>query len=119
MLFEQTIIIPPRPHLAHWMKETNSEGKAHRGGPNELSEWACRKALCNFPVGSEQSFGKLLDRACAIQRQLYLLQLHDEGLVDLVWFEEEQVFIWPITERGRAADIERHVQLSGFFLRDR
>ena len=60
---DELITIPAHPHLAEWMKETNIMGKAFRGELGEISEWAARKALWDWPVGTQVTLQELTDRA--------------------------------------------------------
>jgi hypothetical protein len=67
----------------------------------EISEWAARMALRDFPVGSEQSLEELSERALSIQLQLVLSKLVDCGLVNMEWNEESEDFTYGLTEDGK------------------
>ena len=77
---DELIKIPAHPHLAEWMKETNIMGKAFRGELGEISEWAARKALWDWPVGTQVTLQELTDRAHRIQMGLTLNSMVDKGL---------------------------------------
>ena len=98
---DETIRIPDHPPLAEWMKETNIEGKAFRGEHGEISEWAARKALWDWPVGCQVTLEELSERALSIQMGLTLNSMVDQGLVDMEWSEEHGEMIFSLTPGGK------------------
>ena len=98
---DETIRIPDHPHLAEWMKETNIEGKAFRGELGEISEWAARKALWDWPVGTQVTLEELTDRAHRIQMGLTLNSMVDQGLCDMEWSEEHGEMVFSLTLNGK------------------
>jgi hypothetical protein len=83
------------------MKETNIEGKAFRGELGEISEWAARKALWDWPVGTQVTLQELTDRAHNIQMGLTLNSMVDLGLVDMEWSEEHGEMMFSLTPGGK------------------
>jgi hypothetical protein len=98
---DELVTIPAHPHLAEWMKETNIEGKAFRGELGEISEWAARKALWDWPVGTQVTLQELTDRAHNIQMGLTLNSMVDQGLVDMEWSEEHGEMVYSLTPGGK------------------
>ncbi len=98
---DEILTIPDHPHLAEWMKETNIEGKAFRGELGEISEWAARKALWDWPVGTQVTLQELTDRAHNIQMGLTLNSMVDQGLVDMEWSEEHGEMMFSLTPGGK------------------
>ena len=98
---DETVRIPDHPHLAEWMKETNIEGKAFRGELGEISEWAARKALWDWPVGCQVTLEELTDRAHNIQMGLALNSMVDKGLMDMEWSEEHGEMVFSLTPGGK------------------
>ena len=98
---DETGRIPDHPHLAEWMKETNIEGKAFRGELGEISEWAARKALWDWPVGCQVTLEELTDRAHNIQMGLALNSMVDKGLMDMEWSEEHGEMVFSLTPGGK------------------
>jgi len=98
---DELVTIPDHPHLAEWMKETNIEGKAFRGELGEISEWAARKALWDWPVGTQVTLQELTDRAHNIQMGLTLNSMVDQGLVDMEWSEEHGEMMFSLTPGGK------------------
>ena len=49
----ETIIIPTHPPVCEDMKLYNIQDQPMTGELGEISEWAARKALWDYPVGSE------------------------------------------------------------------
>jgi hypothetical protein len=98
---DELIKIPAHPHLAEWMKETNIMGKAFRGELGEISEWAARKALWDWPLGTEVTLQELTDRALDIQMGLTLNSMVDQGLVDMEWSEEHGEMMFSLTPGGK------------------
>ena len=98
---DELVTIPDHPHLAEWMKETNIMGKAFRGELGEISEWAARKALWDWPVGTQVTLQELTDRAHNIQMGLTLNSMVDQGLVDMEWSEEHGEMIFSLTPGGK------------------
>ena len=98
---DEILTIPDHPHLAEWMKETNIEGKAFRGELGEISEWAARKALWDWPVGTQVTLQELTDRAHRIQMGLTLNSMVDKGLMDMEWSEEHGEMMFSLTPGGK------------------
>ena len=98
----ETFIIPCHPPVTEEMKLYNIEDEPMTGQLGELSEWAARKALWDYPVGSEQSLEEVTDRAMNIQFQLVLSKMVDLGLVNMEWNEESEDFTYGLTEDGKA-----------------
>ena len=98
---DEIVRIPDHPHLAEWMKETNIEGKAFRGELGEISEWAARKALWDWPVGCQVTLEELTDRAHNIQMGLALNSMVDKGLMDMEWSEEHGEMVFSLTPGGK------------------
>ena len=98
---DEVVRIPDHPHLAEWMKETNIEGKAFRGELGEISEWAARKALWDWPVGCQVTLEELTDRAHNIQMGLALNSMVDKGLMDMEWSEEHGEMVFSLTPGGK------------------
>ena len=97
----ETIIIPNHPPVCEDMKLYSIEEKPMTGTLGEISEWAARKALWDFPVGSEQLLEQVTDRALNIQFQLVLSKMVDLGLVNMEWNEEQEDFTYGLTEDGK------------------
>ena len=83
------------------MKLYNIEDQPMQGHLGEISEWAARKALWDFPVGSEQTLEAVSNRALNIQLGLALSSMHDQGLVNMEWSEEEGEMVWSLTPGGK------------------
>ncbi len=83
------------------MKLYNIQDQPMTGELGEISEWAARKALWDFPVGSEQTLEAVTERAMSIQFQLVLSSMHDQGLVDMEWSEEHGEFTYSLTPGGK------------------
>jgi len=98
---DEVVRIPDHPHLAEWMKETNIAGKAFRGELGEISEWAARKALWDWPVGTQVTLQELTDRAHRIQMGLTLNSMVDKGLMDMEWSEEHGEMMFSLTPGGK------------------
>ena len=101
MYNDEILIIPERPPLCEEMKLYNIQEQPMQGELGEISEWAARKALWDYPVGSEQSLEEVTERALSIQFQLVLSKMHDQGLVDMEWSEEHGEFMWSLTPGGK------------------
>jgi len=97
----EMITIPDHPPVREEMKLYNIQGQQMTGMIGEISEWAARMALRDFPVGSEQSLEELSERALSIQLQLVLSKLVDCGLVNMEWNEESEDFTYGLTEDGK------------------
>ena len=98
---DEIVTIPHHPPLAEWMKETNIAGKAFRGELGEISEWAARKALWDWPVGTQVTLEELTDRAHRIQMGLTLNDMVDKGLMDMEWSEEHGEMMFSLTPGGK------------------
>ena len=97
----EMITIPAHPPVCEDMKLYNILGQPYTGQLGEISEWAARKALWDYPVGSEQSLSEVTDRAMNIQFQLVLSSMVDQGLVNMEWSEEGEDFTYGLTEGGK------------------
>ena len=97
----ETFPIPCHPPVCEEMKLYNIEDQPMSGELAEISEWAARMALRDYPVGSEQSYSEVTDRAMNIQFQLVLSKMVDNGLVNMEWDEEEEEFTYGLTEDGK------------------
>ena len=98
---DEILTIPDHPHLAEWMKETNIAGKAFRGELGEISEWAARKALWDWPVGTQVTLQELSERTLNIQLGLTLNSMVDKGLLDMEWCEEHGEMSYSLTPGGK------------------
>jgi hypothetical protein len=96
-----TFIIPAHPPVCEDMKTYNIEEKPMSGELGEISEWAARMALRDYPIGSEQTYDELTDRALNIQFQLVLSKMHDKGLVNMEWCPEHGEFTYSLTAGGK------------------
>jgi len=97
----EMITIPDHPPVREEMKLYNIQGQQMTGMIGEISEWAARMALRDFPVGSEQSLEELSERALSIQLQLVLSKMVDLGLVNMEWCPEHGDFSYGLTEDGK------------------
>ena len=88
------ITIPDHPPVSDEMKEINIEGQPYQGLVGELSEWAARMAIRDFPVGSEQLLSEVTERAGSFQVDLALSKLVDEGVMTMSWCDEKEDFIF-------------------------
>jgi len=88
------ITIPDHPPVSEEMKEINIEGQPYQGLVGELSEWAARMAIRDFPVGSEQLLSEVTERAGSFQVDLALSKLVDEGVMTMSWCDEKEDFIF-------------------------
>ena len=96
-----TVIIPAHPPVCEEMKNYNIQDQPMTGTLGEISEWAARMALRDFPVGSEQTLHDVSDRALDIQFQLVLSKMVDKGLVNMEWCEEHGEFTYSLTPGGK------------------
>ena len=97
----EMITIPVHPPVTNEMKRYNIEGKPYNGMMGELSEWAARMALRDFPVGSEQLLSEVVERAQQHQLDLVLLQMVDNGLLDMSWDDEKEDITFGLTPGGK------------------
>ena len=97
----ETLIIPCHPPVCEDMKNYNIQDQPMQGELGEISEWAARKALWDYPVGSEQSLEEVTERALNIQFQLVLSKMVDQGLVNMEWDPEHGDFTYGLTEEGK------------------
>ena len=86
------ITIPAHPPVSEEMKKWNIQGQPYTGQLGEISEWAARMALRDFPEGSEQLLSEVTERAGAFQIDLTLSQLVDEGVMTMSWCDEREDF---------------------------
>ena len=86
------ITIPDHPPVSEEMKKWNIQGQPYTGQLGELSEWAARMALRDFPEGSQQLLSEVTERAGAFQIDLTLSQLVDEGVMTMSWCDEREDF---------------------------
>jgi len=96
-----TITIPAHPPVCEDMKNYNIQDQPMTGTLGEISEWAARMALRDYPIGSEQSLEEVSERALSIQLQLVLSHMYDLGLVDMEWCEEHGEFTYSLTAGGK------------------
>jgi len=97
----EILIIPVHPPVCEDMKLYNIQDQPMTGELGEISEWAARKALWDFPVGSKQTLEAVTDRALNIQFQLVLSKMVDSGLVNMEWCPEHGDFTYGLTEDGK------------------
>ena len=95
------ITIPVHPPVTDEMKRINIEGKPYKGMIGELSEWAARMALRDFPVGSDQLLEEVVEAAQKHQMDIVLLQMVDNGLLDMSWDDEKEDFTFGLTPGGK------------------
>ena len=100
-MYPETLIIPVHPPVCEDMKLYNIQEQPMTGELGEISEWAARKALWDYPVGSEQSLEEVSERALNIQFQLVLSKMVDNGLVNMEWDPEMGDFTYGLTEEGK------------------
>tara|TARA_R110000751_G_scaffold300622_1_gene412457 strand:+ start:151 stop:480 length:330 start_codon:yes stop_codon:yes gene_type:complete len=96
-----TVIIPAHPPVCEEMKNYNIQDQPMTGTLGEISEWAARMALRDYPIGSEQSLEEVSERALSIQLQLVLSKMVDSGLVNMEWCPEHGDFSYGLTEDGK------------------
>ena len=97
----ETFIIPVHPPVCEDMKNFNIEEEPMKHELGEISEWAARMALRDYPVGSEQLIGEVTDRALSIQFHLVLSSMVDKGLVDMEWDTEQEDIVYSLTPGGK------------------
>ena len=97
----ETILIPVHPPICEEMKLYSIEEKPMTGRVGEISEWAARKALWDYPEGSEQSLEEVTLRAHNIQIGIALNHMVDQGLVDMEWCEEHGEMMFSLTLGGK------------------
>ena len=95
------ITIPDHPPVVEEMKNWNIQGEPYTGQLGEISEWAARMALRDFPEGSEQLLSEVTERAGSLQLDLALSKLGDDGLMTMSWCDETEEFTFGLTEEGR------------------
>ena len=95
------ITIPDHPHVVEEMKNWNIQGEPYTGQLGEISEWAARMALRDFPEGAEQLLSEVTERAGSFQLDLALSKLVDDGLMTMSWCDETEQFTFGLTEEGR------------------
>ena len=100
-MYPETFIIPAHPPVCEDMKNFNIQDQPMQGELGEISEWAARKALWDYPVGSEQSLEEVTNRAHNIQMQLVLSKMVDLGLVNMEWCPEHGDFTYGLTQEGK------------------
>ena len=93
--------IPCHPPITDEMKAYNIEGQPYQGMLGEISEWAARMALRDFPEGSEQLLSEVTERAGSHQIDLTLSDLIDEGIMQMSWCDEDEEFKFSLTEGGK------------------
>ena len=86
------ITIPAHPPVTDEMKKWNIQGQPYTGQLGEISEWAARMALRDFPEGSEQLLSEVTERAGSLQLDLALSKLVDDGLMTMSWCDEREDF---------------------------
>jgi hypothetical protein len=100
-MIPETILIPDHPPVCDDMKDWNILGKPYTGQLGEISEWAARKALWDYPVGTHQDLGEVTQRAQEIQMGLTLNSMVDNGLLDMEWSEEHGEMMFSLTPGGK------------------
>ena len=95
------ITIPAHPPVSEEMKKINIEGQPYTCQLGEISEWAARMALRDFPEGSEQLLSEVTERAGSHQIDLTLSDLIDEGIMQMSWCDEDEEFKFSLTEGGK------------------
>ena len=95
------ITSPAHPPVTDEMKKWNIEGQPYTGQLGELSEWAARMALRDFPEGSQQLLSEVTERAGSHQIDLTLSQLVGDGIMTMSWCDEREEFTFSLTEEGR------------------
>ena len=95
------ITIPDHPPVSEEMKKWNIQGEPYQGLLGELSEWAARMALRDFPVGSKQLLSEVTERAGSHQIDLTLSKLVDDGIMTMGWCDESEEFTFSLTKEGR------------------
>ena len=95
------ITIPDHPPVVEEMKNWNIQGEPYQGLLGEISEWAARMAIRDFPVGSEQLLSEVTERAGSFQLDLALSKLVDDGLMTMSWCDETESITFGLTEEGR------------------
>ena len=95
------ITIPDHPPVSEEMKKWNIQGQPYTGQLGEISEWAARMALRDFPEGSEQLLSEVTERAGSFQLDLTLSKLVDDGIMTMGWCDEREEFTFSLTEEGR------------------
>jgi len=97
----EIVIIQSHPPVCEEMKLYNLENEPMTGSLGEISEWAARKALWDYPIGSEQTLEAVSERAMNIQFGLVLSKMVDLGLVNMEWCEEHGEMMWSLTPGGK------------------
>ena len=95
------ITIPVHTPVSEEMKKWNIQGQPYQGLLGELSEWAARMALRDFPEGSQQLLSEVTERAGSHQIDLTLSDLIDDGIMQMEWCDEDEEFKFTLTEEGR------------------
>ena len=98
---DEILTIQNHPPVCEDMKDYNILGKPFTGELGELSEWAARKALWDWPVGTQVTLEEITDRALSIQLGLSLNHMVDQGLVDMEWSEEHGEMVFSLTPGGK------------------
>mgnify|MGYP005831023267 CR=1 FL=1 len=100
-MLPEYMTIPCHPPVTDEMKQYNIEGNPYTGQLGEISEWAARMALREFPVGSEQLLSEVVDRATQHQFDLVLSDMVDHGILNMSWCDEDEEFKFGLTQGGR------------------
>ena len=98
---DEIITIPAHPPVCEDMKNYNIQDQPMTGTLGEISEWAARKALWDWPIGCQVTLEELTDRALNIQLGISLNHMVDQGLVDMEWSEEHEEFTYSLTPGGK------------------
>ena len=98
---DEILTIPDHPALYNEMKDYNIQGKPFKGELGEISEWAARKALWDWPIGTQVTLEEVSDRALNIQMGLALNSMVDKGLMDMEWCEEHGEMVFSLTPGGK------------------
>jgi len=100
-MHDEIVIIQSHPPVCEDMKLYNLEAEPMTGALGEISEWAARKALWDYPVGSKQTLTDVSERALNIQFQLVLSKMVDLGLVNMEWCPEHEDITYGLSEDGK------------------
>ena len=98
---DEILTIPNHPPVCEDMKNYNIQDQPMTGELGEISEWAARKALWDWPIGTQVTLTEISERALSIQMGLALNTMVDQGLVDMEWSEEHGEMVFSLTPGGK------------------
>ena len=98
---DEILTIPDHPALYNEMRDYNILGKPMTGKLGEISEWAARKALWDWPIGCQVTLEELSERALNIQLGISLNHMVDQGFMDMEWCEEHGEVTYSLTPGGK------------------